>query len=801
MRRPPIDCRRAAQLVASPPLPHVWISDDLLDGALHQFFHRGCVQQLRHGSHVPGPLEAMRRAAKRRMTAQSHVSSTGMPPAFNLAALFGFRANPQPSWRYEPPSVPKASDAQNHHANIHGESDEQPPQTSLQPPPVKVPKEAAVVKIPLDKPGLGRKSGNMLHVMKTKKIIEEKLDQTQAPALGNTDLQACFMRFKSSVGSVVTFPKTRRFEILNRIIRECCPIGELAGDFTLLVLHHLRHVEFSPNTIVSCLLASSVPLPTLGGPKGLEFVRQLNVLARESPKVIRKMDLLYRNMVVAAPRRSKGNPYYKIGLRLLYRAIWENALRSRPHPGLFEPGTISALRDLGSRFSNPRAVFHLNRLLNATASGFDPMDALVRSRRGRHQEMNIYAPVLDCVPRALLSTWISTFARKVSDKMGGEGGSRCFMLLENWLILLRILDARISTSSDGLELSALAFQSLAACGVRPSAVGRYLLSLQPHVLAKALLNWIPYQKSIHEVPGKQVEDFLRSYRLHLEKDRQLHVSRNETLARLLARMHRKGLPNHEIANLIVQWLGQYKGIRTVYDIFRRLKRKDVALSDTTFLCDFLENALSSLHKKSLIPNRRFAQKDVSRLHAARSIQSLQLGIHLANRKIHAMIDPLETYKLFNNIIHNARNANIIPLTYANMTIETLMENPTTLLHQLAYQYSLDKTRTGQQNWRSVYYLYKYLHYKQLPLSSLFTRAMVRICIIRPLSENRFVSSRRLTWVCQKVALAEGVHVARKIEHVFWLWRGNLILFAKRTLHASGGSGLARVDTLKRLRLI
>jgi hypothetical protein len=29
------------------------------------------------------------------------------PSSFNLGALFGFRSNPQPSWRYEPPSLQK----------------------------------------------------------------------------------------------------------------------------------------------------------------------------------------------------------------------------------------------------------------------------------------------------------------------------------------------------------------------------------------------------------------------------------------------------------------------------------------------------------------------------------------------------------------------------------------------------------------------------------------------------------------------------------------------------------------------
>lgn len=31
------------------------------------------------------------------------------PTSFSLSALFGFRSNPQTSWRYEPPSLPKTA--------------------------------------------------------------------------------------------------------------------------------------------------------------------------------------------------------------------------------------------------------------------------------------------------------------------------------------------------------------------------------------------------------------------------------------------------------------------------------------------------------------------------------------------------------------------------------------------------------------------------------------------------------------------------------------------------------------------
>jgi hypothetical protein len=106
MRRSPVACRRAVQSLQSPAAQHIWISDDLLTAALSQFFRSSCPQQKRHGSHVPGPLEARRRAAKRRMTASAgFYPQESFPQPFSLSAFFGFRKDSQPTWRYEAPSL------------------------------------------------------------------------------------------------------------------------------------------------------------------------------------------------------------------------------------------------------------------------------------------------------------------------------------------------------------------------------------------------------------------------------------------------------------------------------------------------------------------------------------------------------------------------------------------------------------------------------------------------------------------------------------------------------------------------
>jgi hypothetical protein len=106
MRRPSIACRHAVQSLASASVQYVWISDDLLALVVNRFFRASCSHQKRHGSHVPGPLEARRRASKRRMTVQTGMYPSGgsLPPLFDFGALFRVRETGEPRWTYEAPS-------------------------------------------------------------------------------------------------------------------------------------------------------------------------------------------------------------------------------------------------------------------------------------------------------------------------------------------------------------------------------------------------------------------------------------------------------------------------------------------------------------------------------------------------------------------------------------------------------------------------------------------------------------------------------------------------------------------------
>lgn len=84
-------CRRACRHALQPSHPttrtsftdHVWISQDFLASVFRSFAYAQC----RHGSQVPGPLEARRRLAKRRNTALARIGDFG--PLDDVVCLFG----------------------------------------------------------------------------------------------------------------------------------------------------------------------------------------------------------------------------------------------------------------------------------------------------------------------------------------------------------------------------------------------------------------------------------------------------------------------------------------------------------------------------------------------------------------------------------------------------------------------------------------------------------------------------------------------------------------------------------------
>jgi hypothetical protein len=119
---PCYNARAAAQSIQ-----HIWITDDVLAQAFHRFA-RVSQTHRRHGSTVPGPLEARRRLAKRSMGMGAITSSSVPPASFDIGALFGLRsAKPPPDfekeWKWQPPSSFSTHDAQREEISFYSSLD------------------------------------------------------------------------------------------------------------------------------------------------------------------------------------------------------------------------------------------------------------------------------------------------------------------------------------------------------------------------------------------------------------------------------------------------------------------------------------------------------------------------------------------------------------------------------------------------------------------------------------------------------------------------------------------------------
>ena len=88
------------------PKDHIWISEDVLNGAMHRFAH-GKVPR-RHAGLAPGPLEARKRVAKRRMMNLAQLGGGGFDP--NVLPGLGAPERMEWNWQSPTPLVPQKID-------------------------------------------------------------------------------------------------------------------------------------------------------------------------------------------------------------------------------------------------------------------------------------------------------------------------------------------------------------------------------------------------------------------------------------------------------------------------------------------------------------------------------------------------------------------------------------------------------------------------------------------------------------------------------------------------------------------
>lgn len=276
----------------------------------------------------------------------------------------------------------------------------------------------------------------------------------------------------------------------------------------------------------------------------------------------------------------------------------------------------------------------------------------------------------------------------------------------------------------------------------------------------------------------------------------------ELFADVLLQVQAQPAAYSNLLNMALPLIARYAGLSLLLRSIRTMEEQKLPLSTNIDFDALIMKELGTL------PARTDDLSESQLQTRAFTLQACEKLLNVLSRMGYALparmeeVGNLVGIRQFDHLLSRAKANSSLPIAYRNSKDLTLMER-VAMVHQLAHHYSEDTTRTHREVWRSIYYLYHYLSSNSLPIGPLFTKAVVHSSIIRPLSENRFVSARRLIWVCHLVARVEGNEVAGRVENHFWTWRGDLIGRAKRIYVGVGGNkqDKAHLGTMKRLGLI
>lgn len=351
--------------------------------------------------------------------------------------------------------------------------------------------------------------------------------------------------------------------------------------------------------------------------------------------------------------------------------------------------------------------------------------------------------------------------------------------LDVWLQLLHRVDSKANNSNSLLKAAIFSL----ATALRLNMFDRHVMLTQ-ECFFKALLL---HQNIDARVPST------------IDKARRIQA----LLADVLLQIKSRPTEYTALLDFALPLIAKYAGLTNLLRCIRTMEELELPLSTQMDFDLFLEDQLIKLRESVTDLSEVQTQTRALALQACEKLTNAlsRMGHHLPGRM--AEVTMLTGARQFANLLVHAKTNSALPIVFRDASTDLPLIERVGLVHQLAHHYAQDTTRTHREAWRSIYYLYKHLKSNLLPIGPLFTKAVVQISIIRPLAENRFVSARRLIWVCHLVARVEGDEVAARIENRFWEWRGNLFARAKRVYVGVGGNkhSKAHVGTMKRLKLI
>lgn len=170
----------------------------------------------------------------------------------------------------------------------------------------------------------------------------------------------------------------------------------------------------------------------------------------------------------------------------------------------------------------------------------------------------------------------------------------------------------------------------------------------------------------------------------------------------------------------------------------------------------------------------FIEKDCTR-HALRIFRACKnLWPSSCPELIFALIEsgPVTTSTLF-QILNRSEYSNSLPVALRTEDTNNLSEQRIHLIHNVIWALANSTHHTARESFRRIHDCLRYLVDRRAPLSSLVSRALIQAGVIRPLQEGCWVSTVKFAWILKFVTKFEGEHVATTLDQAIFAWRHEL----------------------------
>lgn len=620
------------------------------------------------------------------------------------------------------------------------------------------------------------------------KPAEEELSDARNTDVGS-EPEAALRAFQRRIASAHELPPTDRAHLIVHAFHACCPVSG-AWKYSTQVVRELLHLKWDPKAILEQHSTQNFGIPHIYTSQALDLMVCLEEFMSQHPHCVSEIHQIHVGLARTALNEKSRNPYKDTRLLVLIKQLWHSA---HLQGDLLDPRIIQLLRSIAENFRNPNYKNTLSIVIkNISRLRITAIILRLVARMSREQDLlPIVANVLSCIPDGRVSETVSYITLDYTKRMSSRNRDKRAAArnrLYVWLQLLHRLDASAESSKHSVVATATTTLAQYVFESRPQVIDRL------PILMSALLVNASQTAAFEDVPMSKICHLLAAFATMVEETDNLHAER--IFGMFMSLVKEKNVPHEALAQMVVECLTRYTSLAQIVKFLQVLCRRNLLLPDGARVEKRIAKSLAAVRACSTGVDYAFTLRTCSK------ILSVLSRISTVSEHLVAKVDWLEPQRQFRHILHHAQANHALPLAYRSMNVHSPVEQRIALIHQLAHQYTTNLTLSHNQVWRHVWYLYRYLLENSLPIGPLFTKAVVRISIIRPMTENRFVSAKRLIWVHKLVEETEGEEVAKQIELLFWHWRGELIQNAKQTYISIGGDrqNKAHLGTMKKLGL-